>query len=125
MDVDEHEADLLEHAERHMAAVHEHHVAPDPRHLTRHDERVLARIDGLRLQEVPQLLLRLEREHRFHAQPVTARADGVRRDALPEDRAERIDEDGLARARLTREDIQPRVELDLDMLEQREIPYGQ
>ena len=44
---------------------------------------------------------------------------------LPEDRAERIDQDGFARTGLTGEDVEPCTERDGDLLEQRKIPYAQ
>ena len=126
VDIDQIRTDCLEHGQRHMAAIDQHHAAAPARHLPRDDQHALRIIDCLLGQQLvqPQRLI-LQREHRLDAQPLASRADGTRRDALPEDGTERIDQDGFAGTRLACQDVKACPKFHLDMLQQSKIPNGQ
>ena len=56
---------------------------------------------------------------------VLAGADEVARGAAAEQQADGLDEDRLAGAGLARQDVQAGVELDLDRVDDREVPDAQ
>ena len=108
-----------------MTTVHEHVAATRARDLPREDQRAVIRVDGLLRKIRTKRILPRHVEHRLDAEPVAARADRRRGDAAAEHRAERVDEDRLARARLAREDVQPCAERDFDVLQERKVPDRQ
>ena len=68
-----------------------------------------------------QLLIVGVFEDRFDRGDRFARADQISGGARTEQQADRFDEDRLAGARLPRQDVEPRLELDLDGLDHRQV----
>ena len=124
VDVHEMRGKLLEKGQRNVAAVDEDRALARARNLAENDELVLA-LDLLLCEERRQSRIPLTRKYRLDAQGIAAAADGIRGDALSENRTKRVDQDGFTGAGLAREDVQPRTELDGNLLEQCKIPYAQ
>ena len=95
------------------------------RDLARDDELVILHRNRLLLKETLQCSLRFQIENRLDTQPFAAASYGGRRETLSQHRAQGVDEDGLARARLTRQDVQPRTKFDFHMLQKGKIPNRQ
>ena len=103
--------------------------------LAREDQRLvpLARFvvqaelgqQGAHLGGAPRVAGRVEREDALDARARRAGADELGAGALAEDRAERVDDDRLARAGLAGERVEARPEVEPQPVDDREVADGQ
>ena len=87
------------------------------------DERAAAALRGDLAPH--QQLFPAALEDRFDGRGVFAGADEVAGRAPAEQQADRLDENGLAGAGFAGQDVQAGVELDLDRVDDREVPDAQ
>ena len=107
-----------------MTAVDEDRSLARPRNLAQDDEFILAFDFLLREQSTQLRIALIKRKHRLDAQGIRTAANGIARDALPENCPECINQDGFARTGLPREDVESRAKLNGNFLEQRKIPHA-
>ena len=104
--------------------------------LAREDQRLVAVAGGLvvkaelgqqgaHLGGAPRVAGRVEREDALDARARRAGADELGAGALAEDRAERVDDDRLARAGLAGERVEARPEVEPQPVDDREVADGQ
>ncbi len=93
------------------------------------DDQVLAglHLDPLLAEQVLDLFrcAAVQLERRFHDRFLAARPDQVRAGTLAERKVQGIDDDGLARAGLAGEHVQPRGEFHAELVDDGKILYVQ
>jgi hypothetical protein len=128
-DVHQAAGDLRQRRERDEGVVEVDAVSPGSRHDPADDELCgrLGVVDPRDREARPHLLRvgGIEFEEGLDGGGVRARADDLGRGAPPEDQVQRVDQDRLARARLTGDDREPGAELQGHAVDDREVLDGQ
>ena len=119
--VDRVRRDLAEHVERRRRVVDERAAAGGGDLAADDEHAVLAGVDAVLLEERGQAAFVGVVELPFDDRLLRARPQRLGRGAVAEEQAERTEQDRFARARLPRDDVEPAVELDLELVDERVV----
>jgi len=104
--------------------VDEYTVFARTRKLTSNDQfdrLAIIQLDTSAIEDRPYVLIFLQRKESFDPCGLLAFFDQIRGNTVTDHSPEAVHDDRFARARLAREQIQPRTEFDLELVDQRNV----
>ena len=126
MDVHQTLADLLQNGKRHAATIDAGTTtAAAAGYLTADDQRAVLGLQTVLVEdafEVCRQILR-KNEDALHERALGAATHRLRSQPISQQRADGVDQDGFAGARLAGDDIETGLPLDLEVIDDREVAY--